>query len=106
MWGKHRCRIRKEIAIHLTRIITYTDHSGHHLLFQGKNVHARFHACRGLKELPDGMMGFVAIVTRARKWRILRLSFTVSRSAVPYINPALLNALDSICVNSKDIQVI
>ena len=22
MWGKHRCRITKEIAIHLTRIIT------------------------------------------------------------------------------------
>ena len=22
MWGKHRCRIAKEIAIHLTRIIT------------------------------------------------------------------------------------
>ena len=51
-------------------------------------------------------MGFVAIVTRARKWRILRFPFTVSRSAVPYINLALLNALDSICVNSKDIQVI
>ena len=23
MWGKHRCRITKEIAIHLTRIIHY-----------------------------------------------------------------------------------
>ena len=22
MWGKHRCRITKEIAIHLTRIVT------------------------------------------------------------------------------------
>ena len=22
MWGKHRCRITKEIAFHLTRIIT------------------------------------------------------------------------------------
>ena len=22
MWGKHRCRIKKEIAIHLTQIIT------------------------------------------------------------------------------------
>ena len=22
MWGKHRCRITKEVAIHLTRIIT------------------------------------------------------------------------------------
>ena len=48
-----------------------------------KELHARVHACRGLKELPDGMMGFVVIVTRARNWRILRFSFTVSRSAVP-----------------------
>ena len=25
MWGKHRCRITKETAIHLTRIVTYIE---------------------------------------------------------------------------------
>ena len=40
-----------------------------------KNVHARVHACRGLSKLPDGMMGFVVIVTRARKWRSRSLEF-------------------------------
>ena len=40
-----------------------------------ENVHARVHACRGLSKLPDGMMGFVVIVTRARKWRSRSLEF-------------------------------
>ena len=39
-----------------------------------ENVHARVHACRGLSKLPDGM-GFVVIVTRARKWRSRSLEF-------------------------------
>ena len=40
MWGKHRSRITKEIAIHLTRIITSTFYYYHMepLLFVNNNL--------------------------------------------------------------------